>query len=379
MEGEDEDSSNPRAFNNAKVWKRLIVIVAGAFMNIVLGLIFMGILLSGSKAFVTPEIAYVRPDYYSSLQGLKEGDTLYSINGYKINNEMDINYAIAKLKVQKVDGTTFKIYKEDTISSIMNILNAQINSEEFQNLSEEDLEKLNDEYLNALESAKAVSTRAQADKVISDFADTYYAYFPEAEKVIPERKNLTERSRFRADLVVKRDGKKIELPDFDFYTYTLGEDSTERLGIDFSFNSVDKNFVTLIGQTGSQTVSVARMVWDSLAGLVKGEFGFNDVSGPVGATTVTVEAAQAGLEESFLDAVLNILYIMMIITVNLGVVNMLPFPALDGGRFVFLLIEAIFKKPIPRKAEAIVNAAGLCLLLLFMFIISVKDIWQLIV
>lgn len=378
MEGEDEDSENPRAFNNAKVWKRLIVIVAGAFMNIVLGLIFMVILLSGSKAFATPEIAYVRPDYYSSLQGLQEGDTLHSINGYKINNEMDINYAIAKLKVQKVDGTTFKIYKEDTIASIMNILNSQMGTEEFQNLSEENLDKLNDQYLKALEDAKNTQTRAQADEVVSDFADTYYAYFPDVEKVIPERKNLSERSRFRADLVIVRDGKKIELPDFDFYTYTLGEDTTERLGIDFSFTAKDNGFLTLIGQTGSQTVSVVRMVGDSLVGLVKGEFGFNDVSGPVGATSVTVEAAKTGLETSFLDAVLNILYIMMIITVNLGVVNMLPFPALDGGRFLFLLIEAIFKKPIPRKAEAFVNAAGLALLLLFMLIITVKDVWQLI-
>lgn len=378
MEGEDEDSNNPRAFNNAKVWKRLLVIVAGAVMNIILGLIFMAIILSGSKTFLTSEVNYVRPDYYSSLQGLQEGDVIYSINGYKINNQMDLNYSIAKLKVQKVDGTTFKIYKEDTISSIMTILNSQIGTDAFQNLSQEELDTLNQEYLNALESAKNVTTRAQADKVISDFSDTYYAYFPDAEKVIPERKTLPERSRFRADIIVLRDGKKVELPDFDFYTYTLGDDPTERLGIDFSLNEKDNGFFTLVGETASQTTSVVRMVVDSLVGLVKGEFGFNDVSGPVGATTVTVEAAQAGLEKSFLDAVLNIMYIMMVITVNLGVVNMLPFPALDGGRFIFLLIEAIFKKPIPRKVEAIVNAVGLCLLLTFMFVITIKDVWVLI-
>ena len=70
---------------------------------------------------------------------------------------------------------------------------------------------------------------------------------------------------------------------------------------------------------------------------------------------------------------------MILITVNLGIVDMLPFPALDGGRFLFLLIEWIFKKPIPRKtAEQIVNTVGLVLLLAFMLIISVKDVFQLV-
>ena len=132
-------------------------------------------------------------------------------------------------------------------------------------------------------------------------------------------------------------------------------------------------------ETSSQTVSMVRMVGDSLIGLIKGEFGFNDVSGPIGAASVTVEVAQEGLKSGFGDAVMNIVYVMTVITVNLGVVNMLPFPALDGGRFVFLLIEAVFRKPIPRKIEAIVNGVGLGLLLLFILIISFKDVWMLIV
>ena len=67
---------------------------------------------------------------------------------------------------------------------------------------------------------------------------------------------------------------------------------------------------------------------------------------------------------------------MMIITVNLGIVNMLPFPALDGGRFLMLLIEAIFHKPVPRKVESIINTVGLVLLLGLTAVIAVKDIWQ---
>ena len=120
------------------------------------------------------------------------------------------------------------------------------------------------------------------------------------------------------------------------------------------------------------------MVGDSLISLVKGEFGFSDVSGPIGAASATVDVAKAGLETSFGDAVLNIVYVMMVISVNLGIVNMLPFPALDGGRFVFLLIEAIFRKPIPRKVESVINGLGLGLLLIFILIVSLKDVWVLI-
>ena len=117
--------------------------------------------------------------------------------------------------------------------------------------------------------------------------------------------------------------------------------------------------------------------WFLALGLVQGKFSFTDLSGPVGIASAVTQVASQGLENSFGSAVNNILFVMILITVNLGIVNMLPFPALDGGRFLFLLIEWIFRKPIPRKAEQIVNAAGLVLLMVFMIIVSLKDLWQL--
>ena len=123
---------------------------------------------------------------------------------------------------------------------------------------------------------------------------------------------------------------------------------------------------------------MAKTVWTSLVWLVQGRFAFTDLSGPVAIATAVTTVASKGLETGFLSAVNNILFVMILITVNLGIVNMLPFPALDGGRFLFLLIEGIFRKPIPRKVEQVVNAAGLIILILFMIVISFKDVWQLI-
>ena len=142
---------------------------------------------------------------------------------------------------------------------------------------------------------------------------------------------------------------------------------------------VEKTFFSVMGETWGQTISVVRMVWASLVGMLTGQFGWQDISGPVGVTSAITQVASAGLEQSFMAAVNNIILIMVVITVNLGIFNMLPFPALDGGRFVLLLIEGIFRKPVPRKIESYINAGGFAILMLFMILISVKDLWQLFV
>ena len=120
------------------------------------------------------------------------------------------------------------------------------------------------------------------------------------------------------------------------------------------------------------------MVYASLGGLLTGKFGFKDLSGPVGIASTVTQVASESLQTGFLDAVNSIIYVMMIITVNLGLFNMLPFPALDGGRFVFLLVEAIRRKPVPRKAEGVVNAIGMALLILLTIVITVSDVFKLV-
>lgn len=375
MEGEDADSENPRAFNNAKIFKRMIIIVAGAVMNIVLGLILMMITLLPSDGFSTNEVHSFIPQSFSANCGLEEGDKILSVNGYKVKNSMDLSYAFAKLKVQEVNGDSLQIYKQDCSNALFDLCRE---NGVFSDLSDEDYQKAYSELLNLISKVNVSVDYTQAEKAFADGVDKLNSYFNTDVFVMPDISIRETRQRFRVDLVVERNDEKLTLEDVDFFTYTTADNPAPQMSIDFYSTGKDKTFFTLIEQTGSQTVSVVRMVADSLFGLVTGQFGFNDVSGPIGAASATVEVAQQGLKSGFGDAVLNIVYIMMIITVNLGVVNMLPFPALDGGRFVFLLIEGIFRKPIPRKVEAIVNAVGLGLLLLFIFIISLKDIWMLI-
>ncbi len=375
MEGEDEDSENPRAFNNAKIFKRMIIIVAGAAMNILLGLILMLVTLLPSDGFSTNHIHSFVPQSFSANCGLEVGDEIVSVNGYKVNNSMDLSYAFAKLKVQEVDGDSLQIYKQDCANALYNLCR---DNNVFSELNNEEYGNAYSKLQSIVNNVHASKDQSEANDALADGVKALNAYFKTDVFELPEISVRDTRQRFRADIVVERNGERLALEDVDFFTYTTAENPEPQMSIDFYSTGKDKTFLNLIQQTGSQTVSVVRMVADSLWGLVTGQFGFNDVSGPIGAASATVEVAQQGLRSSFGDAVLNIVYIMMVITVNLGVVNMLPFPALDGGRFVFLLIEAIFRKPIPRKAEAIVNAVGLGLLLIFIFIISLKDIWMLI-
>lgn len=377
MEGEDEDSSNPRAFNNAKIYKRMIVIIAGALMNIILGLIFMAIILAPSKYFTTPTVTAFSPKSYTANSGLEVGDRIVSVDGYRINNTMDLSYAVSTLKVSEVDGSSPQIYRQDCCNALYDayaslVADGSITSDEMNNTAYYAVEQ-GALFINSTNSNK------EAYEALKQGIIELSKAVPDISVSIDAIEVKSTRQRFRTDMQVERNNEILTLQNVDFFTYSTADDDTPKLALDFYLDSKDNNFINLISETGSQTVSVVRMVYDSLFGLIKGEFGFNDLSGPVGIASVTVGMAQKGLETGFSDAVTNIIYVMMIITVNLGIVNMLPFPALDGGRFVFLLIEAVFRKPIPRKFEAVVNAIGLGLLLLLILLITFKDIFKLFV
>lgn len=174
-------------------------------------------------------------------------------------------------------------------------------------------------------------------------------------------------------VTVQRDGERMELSPID-YTEGTGEGQVR---LDFYVLPQEKNAGTLIAKSFSDTTSVVRMVWMSLYGLVTGQFSMNDVAGPVGAAQAITQSAAAGLQSSFGDAVYNIVYMLMVISVNLGVVNLLPLPALDGGRLLFLLIELIRRKPVPAKYEGWVHAAGFCLLIGLIVLITFNDLWRL--
>ena len=117
------------------------------------------------------------------------------------------------------------------------------------------------------------------------------------------------------------------------------------------------------------------MVWRSLGDLLSGRYGLNDLSGPVGTVDYIGDAVSQAVS---LDGWRTLLTMIALITINVGVFNLLPLPALDGGRLLFLIIEGVTRKRIPAKYEGIVHFIGLLLLFALMIVVTFSDIRKLI-
>ncbi len=170
------------------------------------------------------------------------------------------------------------------------------------------------------------------------------------------------------DILVKRNGEKILIEDVQFPTDEVqGQKFGQR---DFGLKVIDKDFGSVMRFSFRKSMLTVRMCWESIYDLVTGRYTFAAVSGPVGISSAIGSAAKEGFT--------SLLYIVVLISINLGIMNLLPIPALDGGRIFTILIEMISGKKLPAKVEGMINMIGLSLLLGFSFIVLIKDIFQLI-
>ena len=180
------------------------------------------------------------------------------------------------------------------------------------------------------------------------------------------------------DMVVERNGKRVELRDFAMERHEfLNEDGSTSMRYGIRFGYEENTFGRLMEYTWNNCLSVVQSVKLSLQMLISGQAGLNDVAGPVGIVQMMNTTAQAS--PTALDAALNLLYFGAFIAVNLAVMNLLPIPALDGGRAVALLltvaVEKITRRKINPKYEGYIHAAGMVLLLGFMAVVMFKDIF----
>ena len=147
-------------------------------------------------------------------------------------------------------------------------------------------------------------------------------------------------------------------------------DGMRILKIDFIFLGAEKTLGNCVYYTFQQTVSTVKQVWYSLVDIITGRFGLSQLSGPVGTATVIQEASNQGLR--------SLITLVAYITINVGVFNLLPFPALDGGRIFFLLVGTLLRRPIPQQYEAYINAAGMVILLFFVGVVTFSDVMKLV-
>ena len=170
------------------------------------------------------------------------------------------------------------------------------------------------------------------------------------------------------DVTVLRNGERITMEDVIFPTIV---DHGIRYGtVDFKVTPEVKTPAVILKHAVFRSISTIKMIWESLYDLVNGRYGVESVSGPVGVTKALGEAAESGFDD--------LIYLAVVISMNLGVMNLLPLPALDGGRLLFQIIELFRRKPVRPEIEGYVHFAGMVMLMILMVVVAVKDIFTLI-
>lgn len=279
--------SDSGSFAEKPVWRRILIVVAGATMNLILGFLVLFCTFAfcqtkaanGKAYFNSTSIAELPEDSSAYKTGLRVGDTVLRVNGKRIATDMDLSMLM----------------------------------------------------------------QSDEDGVLS--------------------------------MVVRRDGEKVTLPAVKFRLATDEESGTRYLIYDFKVQAIERNAWTTLKQAGKMEYSMAVMVWRSLGDLLSGRYGLNDLSGPVGTVDYIGDAVSQAVT---LDGLRTLLTLIALITINVGVFNLLPLPALDGGRLLFLIIEGVTRKKIPAKYEGIVHFIGLLLLFALMIVVTFSDIRKLI-
>lgn len=270
MEGEDEASSEAGSFSSKSVPARMLVVVAGALMNLLLGFLIIVCIISNQNLVGTTTVAKFDDNAVSASSGLMVGDTIKSIDGMRVFTATDVETGLTRSP-------------DDTLS-----------------------------------------------------------------------------------ITVERNGKiqtlevKFQMEEYEGRKY---------VGMDFWLLGKEKTVGSVLKNSAATFVSYTRMVFLSVHDLLVGRYGLSDLSGPVGTVSVVSNAAKTSLN--------SLLRISAILTINIGLFNLFPIPALDGWRFFLLLGEGVFRKKLPAKWEYAINAAGLAVLLGVMVLVTFSDVTKL--
>lgn len=316
FEGEDSESQDPRAFSNQAVWKRIIVVAAGGIFNVILGFLLFLLIVSMTSPIVTNRVKSVVPDSYIAESGLIPGDKIIRIDGKKVNFYNDI-----WLYAQDFD--------ENTESTIVVKRDGKKKEITFKPTKETHVYEYTDDGINVSEFINGKATRTQFVKYSED---------------------------------VPKESAKIGT-----------QETSEKLIIGFVPQDEKVTALNIWGEGWNQTRFVVKLVYNSLWQMVTGKTGVEQMSGPVGIVKEVDTAVKSGSQSW-----LYVLNLTALLTINLGVFNLLPLPALDGGRLFFMLIELVTRKRIPAEKEGLVHAVGFMLLMLLIVFISFNDIMKLI-
>lgn len=357
MVGEDEDDDSEGSFNNASVWARISVVAAGPIFNFILAFVF-AMIITSVVGYDPARVLQVTEGSPAAQAGLKEGDIIKEFQGrhISIGRDLDSYMTLHGLKDEEISLTYERDGKKHDIQF-------QANSESRYMLGFTYLSEGIPEITQVMLNSAMTKAGVMPGDIIREINGTAVADSQEIQAYLQEHPlDGTE-----ITLGIERDGK-VE-------TISAIPQMTKHVDSGFIYNIYREktNFLGVMKYSAVEVRYWVSTTVESLMMLIKGQFSVNDLSGPVGIIDVIGDSYEEAKSEGAMMVWMQMLYWAILLSANLGVMNLLPIPTLDGGRLVFLLIESVRKKRLNPNVEGMIHFAGFVLLMMLMVFVMFND------
>lgn len=342
MEGEEERSDVKGSFSQASIPKRIAIVIAGATVNIIFGLVVYFILMSCTGNYVTNMVDTTIEGYSAEQIGLQQGDKIIQIDDRKINNKYDLDDIL-----KQSNGEEMKLLIERNGEIKEYLVKPKEIKNKYTGMYLDDRCKI----VTVEKGSPAETQGVQAnDKILKINNEDINGDVNKAIQMINQKGTGT------VLLTLQRGNEEIKIE------LTPGYISSYYLGV--TMKQADDTFINHIIYGGIETKEFAFSIIDNIKDLFSGKVGVDQMMGPVGISEVV--AKTSGFQE--------FIYMLALISLSLGVTNLLPIPALDGGKILILLIEAIRRKPMKQETEINIQLLGFSLLIVLSLYVTYQDI-----
>ena len=342
MEGEEERSDVKGSFSQASIPKRIAIVIAGATVNIIFGLVVYFILMSCTGNYVTNIVDTTIEGYSAEQIGLQQGDKIIQIDDRKINNKYDLDDIL-----KQSNGEEMKLLIERNGEIKEYLVKPKEIKNKYTGMYLDDRCKI----VTVEKGSPAETQGVQAnDKILKINNEDINGDVNKAIQMINQKGTGT------VLLTLQRGNEEIKIE------LTPGYISSYYLGV--TMKQADDTFINHVIYGGIETKEFAFSIIDNIKDLFSGKVGVDQMMGPVGISEVV--AKTSGFQE--------FIYMLALISLSLGVTNLLPIPALDGGKILILLIEAIRRKPMKQETEINIQLLGFSLLIVLSLYVTYQDI-----
>ena len=352
MEGEEERSENEGSFSKASIPKRIAIVIAGATVNIIFGLLVYFVLMSTSTTYVTNEISSVLDGYVAQEVGLQQNDKIVELDGKKIKNKYDLSKVMTKVtepndKNEKYNGEEISLKVERNGQTLeYQIKPTEIKTKNTGIYLDKNCKIISVEKDSCAEKV-GLKTNDKITKINNQEINGDY------NKIV----NMIQEKGVNTILItVERKEQQIT------FEFTPDYISSYYLGV--NLKQAENTVLNHLIYGGIETKEFAGSILDNIKMLFTGGVSVDQMMGPVGISEVV--AKTSGFRE--------FIYMLALISLSLGVTNLLPIPALDGGKILLLIIEAIRRKPLNERTEINIQLIGFSILIALSLYITYNDI-----